>query len=74
MLEGIVRLLLSLIVVNLARCLDSGPASSEAVPDDGKLKSEVMVKDNRRYYLDLKENQRGRFLRVDEAYLCYIVL
>ena len=23
-----------------------------------------MVKDNRRYYLDLKENSRGRFLRV----------
>jgi len=41
-----------------------GPASSESVPEDGKLKSEVMVKDNRRYYLDLKENQRGRFLRV----------
>ena len=34
------------------------------MPEDGKLKSEVMVKDNRRYYLDLKENQRGRFLRV----------
>jgi len=42
----------------------AGPPSSETVPDDGKLKSEVMVKDNRRYYLDLKENQRGRFLRV----------
>ncbi|XP_053985548.1 transcriptional activator protein Pur-beta isoform X1 [Hylaeus volcanicus] len=41
-----------------------GPASSENVPDDGKLKSEVMTKDNRRYYLDLKENTRGRFLRV----------
>jgi hypothetical protein len=41
-----------------------GPPSSEGVPEDGKLKSEVMVKDNRRYYLDLKENQRGRFLRV----------
>lgn len=23
-----------------------------------------MIKDNRRYYLDLKENARGRFLRV----------
>ncbi|XP_076163744.1 purine-rich binding protein-alpha isoform X2 [Ptiloglossa arizonensis] len=41
-----------------------GPPSSENVPDDGKLKSEVMTKDNRRYYLDLKENTRGRFLRV----------
>lgn len=34
------------------------------MPDDGKLKSEMMIKDNRRYYLDLKENARGRFLRV----------
>lgn len=42
----------------------TGPQSSESLPEDGKLKSEVMVKDNRRYYLDLKENQRGRFLRV----------
>ncbi|XP_043250694.1 transcriptional activator protein Pur-beta isoform X2 [Colletes gigas] len=41
-----------------------GPPSSENVPNDGKLKSEVMTKDNRRYYLDLKENTRGRFLRV----------
>lgn len=42
----------------------AGPPNSENVPDDGKLKSEVMTKDNRRYYLDLKENTRGRFLRV----------
>ena len=42
----------------------SGPASPENLPEDGKLKSEMMVKDNRRYYLDLKENERGRFLRV----------
>ncbi|XP_035736838.1 transcriptional activator protein Pur-beta-like isoform X3 [Vespa mandarinia] len=41
-----------------------GPPNPENVPDDGKLKSEMMVKDNRRYYLDLKENSRGRFLRV----------
>ncbi|GIX96292.1 transcriptional activator protein Pur-beta [Caerostris extrusa] len=37
------------------------------LPEDGKLKSEVMVKDNRRYYLDLKENSRGRFLRVSQT-------
>jgi len=49
----------------------SGPPSSETVPEDGKLKSEVMVKDNRRYYLDLKENQRGRFLRVRHCRLFY---
>ncbi|KAL7291360.1 hypothetical protein TKK_0014957 [Trichogramma kaykai] len=41
-----------------------GPPNPENVPDDGKLKSEKMIKDNRRYYLDLKENSRGRFLRV----------
>ncbi|XP_021353034.1 transcriptional activator protein Pur-beta-like isoform X3 [Mizuhopecten yessoensis] len=41
-----------------------GPPNPDSLPEDGKLKSETMVKDNRRYYLDLKENQRGRFLRV----------
>ncbi|XP_063886813.1 transcriptional activator protein Pur-beta-like isoform X1 [Scylla paramamosain] len=42
----------------------SGPPNPDTLPEDGKLKSETMVKDNRRYYLDLKENSRGRFLRV----------
>ncbi|XP_045623635.2 uncharacterized protein Pur-alpha isoform X1 [Procambarus clarkii] len=41
-----------------------GPPNPDTLPEDGKLKSETMVKDNRRYYLDLKENSRGRFLRV----------
>ncbi|XP_076347348.1 transcriptional activator protein Pur-alpha-like isoform X5 [Tachypleus tridentatus] len=41
-----------------------GPPNPDNLPEDGKLKSEVMVKDNKRYYLDLKENSRGRFLRV----------
>ena len=50
----------------------TGPPNPENVPEDGKLKSEVMVKDNRRYYLDLKENQRGRFLRVSVPY-CVVV-
>ncbi|ODM91407.1 Transcriptional activator protein Pur-alpha [Orchesella cincta] len=44
-----------------------GPPNPENVPEDGKLKSEVMVKTNRRYYLDLKENTRGRFLRVSQT-------
>ncbi|XP_041365991.1 transcriptional activator protein Pur-beta-like isoform X6 [Gigantopelta aegis] len=44
-----------------------GPANTENPPEDGKLKSEMIVKDNRRYYLDLKENQRGRFLRVSQT-------
>ena len=42
----------------------AGPPNPDNLPEDGKLKSEQMVKENRRYYLDLKENQRGRFLRV----------
>lgn len=46
------------------KLMSTGPPNPENVPDDGKLKSEMMVKDNRRYYLDLKENSRGRFLRV----------
>lgn len=41
-----------------------GPPNPESMPEDGKLKSEMMIKENRRYYLDLKENSRGRFLRV----------
>ena len=41
-----------------------GPPNPDGSPDDGKLKSETITKDNRRYYLDLKENSRGRFLRV----------
>ncbi|XP_052212893.1 transcriptional activator protein Pur-beta-like isoform X2 [Dreissena polymorpha] len=44
-----------------------GPPNPENLPEDGKLKSEVMTKDNKRYYLDLKENQRGRFLRVAQT-------
>lgn len=44
-----------------------GPTNTESPPEDGKLKSETIVKDNRRYYLDLKENQRGRFLRVSQT-------
>ncbi|KAG8239471.1 hypothetical protein J437_LFUL018845 [Ladona fulva] len=44
-----------------------GPPNPENVSADGKLKSEMMIKDNRRYYLDLKENSRGRFLRVGQV-------
>lgn len=34
--------------------------------ETGKLKTESMTKDNRRYFLDLKENSRGRFLRITQ--------
>ncbi|XP_013794020.1 transcriptional activator protein Pur-beta-like isoform X1 [Limulus polyphemus] len=44
-----------------------GPPNPENLPEDGKLKSELMVKENRRYYLDLKENSRGRFLRISQT-------
>lgn len=54
----------------LVYSLVAGPTNTESPPEDGKLKSETIVKDNRRYYLDLKENQRGRFLRVMMAAAC----
>ena len=47
-----------------------GPPNPDNLPEDGKLKSEMMTKDNKRYYLDLKENQRGRFLRVTASSTC----
>nr|AAB71892.1 Pur-alpha [Drosophila melanogaster] len=43
------------------------PQNTDNLPEDGKLKSEMMIKDYRRYYLDLKENARGRFLRVSQT-------
>lgn len=48
----------------------TGPPNPDNLPEDGKLKSEMMTKDNRRYYLDLKENSRGRFLRVSFKTAC----
>lgn len=49
-----------------------GPPNPDNVPEDGKLRSEMMIKDNRRYYLDLKENARGRFLRVSVCFSLHI--
>lgn len=48
--------------------LFAGPPNPDEVPEDGKLKSSQIVGNNRRYYLDLKENQRGRFLRVSQTH------
>jgi hypothetical protein len=42
----------------------SNKRSASGGDQDGLIKSETIVKDRKRYYLDLKENQRGRFLRV----------
>ncbi|XP_064423373.1 purine-rich element-binding protein gamma [Latimeria chalumnae] len=36
-------------------------------PSHSVLKSEYIERDNRKYYLDLKENQRGRFLRIRQT-------
>ncbi|XP_067940688.1 transcriptional regulator protein Pur-beta-like isoform X2 [Watersipora subatra] len=44
-----------------------GQPNPDNVPEDGKLKSSHIVGGTRRYYLDLKENQRGRFLRVSQT-------
>lgn len=46
-----------------------GLASGEepVVGENGQLRSEVIVQETRRYYLDLKENQRGRYLRVSQT-------
>lgn len=50
-----------------------GPPNQSNSVEDGKLKSEVIVKDNKRYYLDLKENARGRFLRVQFIFTFMVV-
>ena len=34
----------------------------------GELKSEVMYKDDKKCHMDLKENARGRFLKVSETF------
>ena len=44
--------------------MNLGPPNADNIPDEGHLKSAVITKETRRYYLDLKENRRGRFLRV----------
>ncbi|XP_061732819.1 purine-rich element-binding protein gamma [Nerophis ophidion] len=47
----------------------SSPAGSVASEDHVHrvLKSEFIERDNRKYFLDLKENQRGRFLRIRQT-------
>ncbi|CAK8683118.1 transcriptional regulator protein Pur-beta-like [Clavelina lepadiformis] len=44
-----------------------GPTNPDEPPPEDRrasLKTERITRDNKRYFLDLKENQRGRFLRV----------
>ncbi|KAM9793628.1 purine-rich element-binding protein gamma [Syngnathus typhle] len=47
----------------------SSPTGSAASEDHAHrvLKSEFIERDNRKYFLDLKENQRGRFLRIRQT-------
>ncbi|KAJ1345734.1 hypothetical protein KIN20_000334 [Parelaphostrongylus tenuis] len=46
------------------------PENAEANAENGTLKSDMLVCDARRYYLDLRENKRGRFLRIAQT-VCY---
>uniref|UniRef100_A0A0K0DJ44 Transcriptional activator protein Pur-alpha n=1 Tax=Angiostrongylus cantonensis TaxID=6313 RepID=A0A0K0DJ44_ANGCA len=43
------------------------PVGAEMSAENGTLKSEMLVFDARRYYLDLRENKRGRFLRIAQT-------
>eukprot|EP00112_Aurelia_sp_Birch-Aquarium-sp1_P026372 Seg932.7 transcript_id=Seg932.7/GoldUCD/mRNA.D3Y31 product="Transcriptional activator protein Pur-alpha" protein_id=Seg932.7/GoldUCD/D3Y31 len=43
------------------------PAQTGQAPEEGKLKSEMQRSAGRRYYFDLKENERGRFLRISQT-------
>lgn len=52
----------------------AGPPNPDSPAEDGKLKSTTMIKESRHYYLDMKENQRGRFLRVRRFVVCMIQL
>ncbi|KAL5961902.1 Transcriptional activator protein Pur-alpha [Taenia solium] len=40
------------------------PHDPKSLTVDGLIESEAIARDNRRYYLDLRENERGRFLRM----------
>jgi len=44
-----------------------GPTSPKTNSEDTKLMSEIMFKDTRRYYIDLKENEHGRYLRLSQS-------
>jgi len=55
---------------NLVSFIDVYRNLKKLDPDNlrqGELKSEVMYKDDKKYHMDLKENARGRFLKVSET-------
>lgn len=52
---------------NLLKFIDFYEDIGDLDPDNlkqGELRSEVMYKDDKKYHMDLKENARGRFLKV----------
>lgn len=56
---------------NLIQFIDFYHDLEKLDPDNlrqGELKSEVMYKDDKKYHMDLKENARGRFLKVSETF------
>merc|ERR1712038_205326 len=56
---------------NLMGFIDFYKDLDKVNPDNlrqGELKSEVMYKDDKKYHMDLKENARGRFLKVSETF------
>ena len=57
---------------NLVKFIDFYQDELEKLDPDnlrqGELKSEVMYKDDKKYHMDLKENARGRFLKVSETF------
>ena len=56
---------------NLVAFIDFYKDLEKVDPDNlkqGELKSEVMYKDDKKCHMDLKENARGRFLKVSETF------
>lgn len=53
---------------NLLKFIEFYEDIGDLDPDNlkqGELRSEVMYKDDKKYHMDLKENARGRFLKVN---------
>jgi len=56
---------------NLLKFIEFYEDIGDLDPDNlkqGELRSEVMYKDDKKYHMDLKENARGRFLKVSETF------
>lgn len=46
---------------------DSSPANNNADAEPTLIHTETLQNENRRYFLDLRENNRGRFLRITQV-------